>query len=97
MQAEEIFNITDGRNRYEPCPACGISWSMGLSGNMTRLYVVCGTCSHKGPQIEYHAMDANARRLRTMDRLAFEAWNEESRQARGAVETPEDNDMKGST
>jgi ribosomal protein S27AE len=96
MQAvEEIFDITDGKNRYEPCPACGISWLMGLSGNRTHLYIVCGKCHHEGPRIEYQGMDANARRLRTMDRLAFEAWNDESRQARGAVETSEENE-KGS-
>ncbi len=83
MQAEEVFDITDGKNRYEPCPACGIEWLMGLSGDLSHMYVTCGKCHHKGPQIEYDDTDVRARRLRTMDRLAFEAWNEESRKAHG--------------
>lgn len=93
--AEEVFDITDGRNRYEPCPACGIIWSMGLSGDKTDLYIVCGKCHHEGPRVEYRGMDANAHRLRRMDRLAFEAWNEESRKAHGLVGRPDANDLKG--
>ena len=83
MEAEEVFDITDGKNRYEPCPACGIEWMMGLSGVVGRIYVACGKCHHKGTQIEYDDKDVQARRLRTMDRQAFEAWNEESRKAQG--------------
>jgi hypothetical protein len=93
--AEEVFDITDGRNRYEPCPACGVSWSMGLSSNSTHLYIVCGECKHEGPRVDYRGMDTNAHRLRTMDRFAFEAWNEESRQAHMTGKRPGTNGRKG--
>jgi hypothetical protein len=94
LQAEEVFDITDGKNRYEPCPACGIGWLMGLSGSLTHVYITCGKCPHQGPRIEYDDKDVKARRLRTMDRQAFEAWNEESRKAHGEGRKT-DKDAKG--
>lgn len=87
MQAEEIFDITDGRNRYEPCPKCGIDFLMGISSNGKVQYVICGKCDHRGPSVELPPqgewetwpVDWHER-----DRLAFEGWNEESRRERSA-------------
>lgn len=83
----DAFDITDGRNRYEPCSACGASVGMGLTSAARRLFVVCAACGHQGPGIEVPPLEqwstwpvSSAER----DRLAFEAWNEESRVTRAA-------------
>lgn len=52
----EIFDICDGRNRYEPCPKCGAALGMGLSHTNagtpnSSLSVHCGECGHRGPGI----------------------------------------------
>jgi hypothetical protein len=88
MQAEEVFDITDGKNRYEPCPACGVEWMMGRSSCEGRIFIVCGRCRHKGPQIAYDDKDVEARRLKAIDRQAFEAWNAESCMANDARRIP---------
>lgn len=69
------FDITDGKNKYEPCPGCGATDSMGLASH-GGIHVVCGYCDHKGKAFPIDRDD-----LTSADKLAFDAWNEESRVA----------------
>lgn len=90
------FDITDGRNRYRPCAACHADHGMGLTSRPCRqegdkpinerssvLFVECGFCGHRGPQImmapAVDTADAIRERME-LDRKAFEAWNAEIRQ-----------------
>ena len=63
------FDITDGRNRYAPCPGCGGVACAGMGGGNGMTAVFCTVCGHRGPEF-LNSADS--------DRLAFEAWWAES-------------------
>lgn len=63
----EIFDITDGGNKYQPCPECGVKIGMGLSSRRGKCYVQCGHCEAKGPQVPDGGCE--------QDKAAFDAWN----------------------
>jgi hypothetical protein len=63
------FDITDGRNRYEPCPGCGSLLDMGLTSRKGFVFVWCPHCNCEGPHIQ------QSYPLTEADRLAFNAWN----------------------
>jgi hypothetical protein len=61
MQDRTTFDITDGRNRYRPCPRCERTFGMGLVTRRGKVAVWC-ECEFTGPPAE-------------TDREAFDAWN----------------------
>ena len=65
---EEPFDITDGRNRYEPCPKCGADFGMGLVVRKGTLAVECD-CGFRGPEVAATPPSPKS------DKAAFEAWN----------------------
>jgi hypothetical protein len=69
-----FFDVTDSCNRYSPCPRCGAMCSMGLSTQRGLLAVMCCECGFRGPGVPNDSPGAEN------DRLAFEAWNETSRE-----------------
>lgn len=48
---DTAFDISDGRNRYEPCPSCDREDGMGLVALKQTLAVQC-FCGHRGPEVE---------------------------------------------
>lgn len=76
----ENFDITDGKNKYEPCPKCGTEYDMAISSR-GGIHVVCGECGHKGKSFEYDPHNRTA-----ADKLAFDAWNAESRCAQSQTD-----------
>lgn len=62
---EEIFDITDGKNRYNPCPGCGATLHMGMTSKAGKPLVICIQCDHEGPRHD-------------TDKAAFDAWNKQS-------------------
>ena len=46
------FDITDGRNRYVPCPVCHSVVGMGISTRNGYQFVRCTSCDHEGPMIQ---------------------------------------------
>lgn len=63
------FDITDGKNRYEPCPRCGAEFNMGLVTQKNLLAVQCMECGLRGPEID------NTRPSPENDKAAFDGWN----------------------
>lgn len=63
------FDITDGRNRYQPCPRCLAGIGMGLSVKAGTLAVECAYCGFRGPEISGVPGSAET------DRAAFDGWN----------------------
>jgi hypothetical protein len=82
--SQTIFDITEGRNRYEPCPACKADFGMGLSVKVAKpifkLAVEC-SCGFRGPEIECPdptipgAWEAWPVPSHQRDKQAFDAWN----------------------
>jgi Zn ribbon nucleic-acid-binding protein len=70
--AETCFDITDGKNRYEPCPACGADFGMGLVVRNGTLAVECD-CGFRGTEIHSDQPSSQS------DRAAFDAWNQITR------------------
>lgn len=62
------FDITDGRNRYRPCPNCGAAEGMGLAWFRGTLAVECCYCGHRGPEIR-------GKPSAERDKAAFDGWN----------------------
>jgi len=69
MAKEEPFNITDGKNRYRPCPECGMAEGMGLVQREGRLHVLCVACQFLGPGVP------NPRPCWQTEKKAFDYWN----------------------
>lgn len=71
------FDITDGANRYEPCPACRRSFGMGLvtrtAENRNLLAVECD-CGFRGDEVPTDGLSSSA-----ADYSAFLAWNKMER------------------
>lgn len=66
------FDITDGRNRYAPCPKCGATLGMGLTLSRIGIAVECLACEFRGP--ESH-LDPHLGWTPEVDRTAFDGWN----------------------
>lgn len=64
------FDITDGRNRYFPCPNCGKTCCAGLSTKKGVLAVMCLQCGFRGPGVDHDHPSAEK------DERVFDAWNE---------------------
>ena len=75
------FDISDGKNKYEPCPKCGALDGMGITSR-GGMHVVCGYCNHDGKAFVVDRSNPTA-----ADKLAFDAWNAESLTAHVAVAT----------
>jgi hypothetical protein len=67
--AEERFDITDGKNRYRPCPECGATLNMGLVHVRSLLCVQCAFCGFAGPGIP------DSKPCWQNDKKAFDYWN----------------------
>lgn len=77
----DVFDIADGRNRYEPCPKCKAIFGMGLTTRSGRLAVECD-CGHRGPEIEVPLFEQWSTwpvSWHQRDRQAFDAWNVQPR------------------
>lgn len=70
--SDMAFDITDGRNRYAPCPRCGAALGMGLTSSKIGIAVECQACEFRGP--ESH-LDARLGWTPEVDRVAFDEWN----------------------
>lgn len=82
--SEEVFDICDRRNVYEPCPQCGKDYGMGLTTKGQTLFVLCA-CGHAGPAVETptpEQYDSWPVSWHQRDRQAFDAWNDASVAAR---------------
>jgi hypothetical protein len=66
------FDITDGRNRYVPCPVCHSVVGMGISTRNGYQFVRCTSCDHEGPMIQCIQPSSG------IDKLTFDAWNQQS-------------------
>jgi hypothetical protein len=68
------FDITDSRNRYEPCPRCkrdfgmGLAWRRGVTIEDGGLRAVECDCGFRGTEIAGPVGSAT-------DKAAFDAWN----------------------
>jgi hypothetical protein len=76
MRECEPFDIRDTRNVYQPCPRCRVTLGLGLMlGNRNATIAVqCMNCDFRGPEVPA-VLDS----LMTMDRQAFETWNDMNR------------------
>jgi uncharacterized Zn finger protein len=64
------FDITDGRNRYAPCPGCGHVCCAGVITHGGMSAIECLNCHHRGPEFPY--------RVKDVDLKMYEAWWRES-------------------
>lgn len=79
LATPEPFDIRDTSNVYQPCPACDLTYDMGLMTRrggqsarmMLKLAVQCMSCGFRGPEVPF-AVDPHM----IQDRNAFDAWNE---------------------
>jgi hypothetical protein len=84
---DATFDISSGRNRYEPCPQCNAAHGMGLITRRRQLAVECD-CGHRGPELECPPLAQWATwpvPSGERDRLAFEGWNTAARATDGAA------------
>jgi predicted nucleic-acid-binding Zn-ribbon protein len=77
---QDSFDISDGRNRYKPCPKCASEFGMGLISKGGKwasgvglvekgtIAVQCTICGFRGPEVVNNTNGAS-------DRAAFDAWN----------------------
>ena len=68
----ESFDIYDTRNRYEPCPVCGLECGMGIGIIDGALAIRC-VCGHSGPPVTVTGYPTPEQ-----DRAAFDGWNTEA-------------------
>lgn len=70
MTSEAPFDISDGRNRYAPCPQCKSDHGMGITSRNREQFVLCTLCKFEGPHFPYKVPSAE------LDKRVFDAWNE---------------------
>jgi hypothetical protein len=69
-----MFDITDARNKYNPCKKCG-NCLVGLRTRNGRIAVECD-CGHRGPEIPaWMELSCDDRGSWEVDKLAFDEWN----------------------
>jgi hypothetical protein len=67
-KSQETFDISDARNRYEPCLVCNAEFGMGLVTKSGMLAVQCMECGFRGPEVPRSQGTGS-------DEAAFDAWN----------------------
>lgn len=87
MDNNDVFDIRDSKNAYEPCPKCNSTFGKGITSRNGRTFVLCMNCNHEGPSIEEPTLEQWATwpiPLHERDRLVFEAWNEAAKKAKAS-------------
>jgi len=65
----EEFDLSDGKNKYKPCPRCRSDCGMGYISRRGFAAIECILCGFRGPEIAFEVPSWK------VDKMVFDAWN----------------------